>query len=149
MAGGSSTSLIPECPEQPVAIMALALTPGVANDIAFSLKNPELQDCYISKVVIVISTAGGTAGSHLDVGIADDASGSGLAVNIFDDVDLNSSGLLDSWIPSDGGLQQKWILWKNDGSVSGSYIVGKIVDANASSLSGTAYITYILENRNV
>ncbi len=141
MAGGSSTSLIPE---YPVAIMALALTPGVANDIAFSLKNPESQDCYISKVVIVISTAGGTAGSHLDVGIADDASGSGLAVNIFDDVDLNSSGLLDSWIPSDGGLQQKWILWKNDGS--GSYIVGKIVDANASSLSGTAYITYILEN---
>lgn len=47
------------------------LIAGNANRVSFAWHDPEVQDILIKKVVIEITTSGGTIGSHLDVGIAD------------------------------------------------------------------------------
>lgn len=47
------------------------LSAGNNDTLGFVWHNPENQDIFIKKIVINITNAGGTVGSHLDVGIAD------------------------------------------------------------------------------
>jgi len=118
------------------------LTAGVANAIAFSWHNPEAQDILIRKVVVEVTTAGGTVGSHLDVGIADDAAGTNRGIEFFDDLLLNSVQINDSWLAGDGGQQTKWVFCQDTASAVDDWIVGQILDANAASLVGRYYIEY-------
>jgi len=119
------------------------LTAGVANAICFAWNNPETQDILIKKVVVEVTTAGGTVGSHLDVGIADDAIGTNRGTEFFDDLLLNTVQIDDSWVAGDGGTQTKWVFCEDQAAVANDWVVGQILDANAASLVGKYYIEYI------
>ena len=120
-----------------------SLTAGVANAICFAWNNPEAQDILIKKVVIEVTTGGGTAGSHLDVGIADDAAGTNRGTEFFDDLLLNTAQIDDSWVAGDGGTQIKWVFCDDSAAVANDWVVGQILDANAASLVGRYYIEYV------
>ena len=119
-----------------------SLTAGNANAIAFSWNNPEAQDILVNKVVVEVTTGGGTVGSHLDVGIADDATGTNRGTEFFDDLLLNSVQIDDSWVAGDGGTQTKWVLQQDNASATDDWIVGQILDANAAALVGRWYVEY-------
>ena len=118
------------------------LTAGNANAICFAWHNPEAQDILIKKVIVEVTTAGGTPGSHLDVGIADDAAGTNRGTEFFDDLLLNSAQVDDSWVGGDGGTQTKWVFCQDSVSATDGWVVGQILDANAASLVGRYYIEY-------
>jgi len=120
-----------------------SLTAGIANAIGFSWHNPEAQDILIKKVVVEVTTGGGTVGSHLDVGIADDTAGTNRGTEFFNDLLLNSAQIDDSWVAGDGGTQTKWVLCQDSASATDGWLVGQILDANAASLVGKYYIEYI------
>ena len=112
-----------------------SLTAGNANAVAFAWHNPELQDVLIKKVTIRITTPGGTAGSLLDVGIADDATGTNLGAEFFDDLDLNTAVTSDQDITA--------VLCQDSVSATDGWVVGKILAQNAGSLVGSYYIEYM------
>lgn len=117
------------------------LTAGNANAIAFAWHNPELQDILIKKVTIRITTPGGTAGSLLDVGIADDAAGTNRGTEFFDDVDLNTAAIVKSTIATPG-TQTVEVFCQDSVSATDGWIVGQILVENAASLVGSYYIEY-------
>lgn len=120
-----------------------SLTAGNANAIGFAWHNPESQDILIKKVVIEVTTVGGTVGSHLDVGIADDAAGTNRGTEFFDDLLLNSVQVNDDWKAADGGNQTKWVVCQDSVSATDGWVVGQILDANAAGLVGKYYIEYV------
>ena len=89
-----------------------------------------------------MTTAGGTPGSHLDVGIADDATGTNRGTEFFDDLDLNAGQVNESWVGGDGGQQTKWVFCQDSASATDGWVVGQILDANAANLVGGYYIEY-------
>lgn len=119
------------------------LTAGNANAIGFAWHNLELQDIYIKKVVVTVTTGGGTVGSHLDVGIADDATYTNGGTEFFNDLLLNNVQVNDSTNAADGGNQTKWVFCQDSVSATDGWVVGKILDANAASLVGSYYIEYV------
>ncbi len=119
------------------------LTAGNANDICFYWNNPEIQDIIIKKVVVETTTAGGTGGSQLDVGIADDAAGTNRGTEFFDDLLLHTTQIHDSWVGGDGGTQTKWVACQDIASATDDWIVGQILTQNAASLVGKFYIEYV------
>ena len=119
-----------------------SLTAGVANAISFAWNNPETQDVLIKKVVVEITTGGGTVGSHLDVGIADDAAGTNRGTEFFNDLLLNNVAIDDSFVAGDGGTQTKWVFCEDNVAVANDWVVGQILDANAAALVGKYYIVY-------
>ncbi len=118
-----------------------SLTAGNANAIAFAWHNPELQDILIKKVTIRITTPGGTAGSLLDVGIADDATGTNRGTEFFNDVDLNAAAIVKSTVATPG-TQTVEVFCQDSVSATDGWIVGQILVANAASLVGSYYIEY-------
>lgn len=120
-----------------------SLTNGVVNAIALAWHNPELQDILVKKVTIEVTQVGGTAGSHLDVGIADDAAGTNRGTEFFDDLLLNSLQTNNSEYAMDGGQQVKPVFCQDNASATDGWVVGQILDANASSLQGKYYIEYM------
>jgi len=125
-----------------LTLLTGVLTAGVANAIGFAWNNPEAQDITIKKVVVEVTTAGGTVGSHLDVGIADAAAGTNRGTEFFDDLLLNSAIVDDSWAAGDGGTQTKWVLCEDSAAAADDWVVGQILDADAASLVGRYYIVY-------
>lgn len=119
-----------------------SLVPGVINAISFAWHNPEFQDIYIKKIIISITTGGGTVGSHLDVGISDDSIGTNRGTEFFNDLLLNNIQINESLLAADGGTQTKWVFCQDNISVTDGWIVGQILDANASLLAGSYYIEY-------
>lgn len=119
-----------------------SLTAGNANAICFAWHNPEAQDILIKKVVIEVTTGGGTPGAHLDVGIADDATGTNRGTEFFDDLDLDAVAIRDSWLVGDGGQQTKYVFCQDSVSATDGWIVGQILTQNAASLVGKYYIEY-------
>ncbi len=119
------------------------LIAGNANAIGFAWHAPVAEDILIKKVVIEVTTGGGVGGSHLDVGIADNAAGLNRGVEFFDDLLLNVVQIDDSWVGGDGGTQTKWVICQDSQSATDAWIVGEILDANAASLVGKFYIEYV------
>jgi hypothetical protein len=120
-----------------------SLTAGNANTIAFAWHNPDAQDILIRKVVIEVTVSGGTVGSHLDVGIADDAIGTNRGNEFWDDLLLNNVQINDSYLAADGGNQTKWVFGQDSASATDGWVVGQILDANAANLVGKYYIDYV------
>jgi hypothetical protein len=116
------------------------LTAGNANAIAFAAINPAGAVRFATKVVIDVTTPGGTAGSLLQVGLADAADGTNIGTEFFPaaGLDLNTAAINDSWNTTDTGVQVKFVVWAASGA--DSYIVGKILTQNAASLAGKYYI---------
>jgi hypothetical protein len=121
------------------------LTAGNANAIFFSWHNPEAQDILIKKVVIEITTPGGTALSVGQVGIADDATGTNLGTEFFPaaGIDLNTAAIYDSWNVADTGQQVKWIFCEDSAAATNGWVVGQILTQNATALVGRYYIEYV------
>ena len=120
-----------------------SLTSGNANAIGFAWHNPEGQDILIKKIAVNVTTGGGTVGSHLDVGIADDAAGTNRGTEFFNDLLLNTAQVDDSWVAGDGGTQTKWVSCQDSASATDGWVVGQILDANAASLVGSYYIEFV------
>ncbi len=120
-----------------------SLTAGNANAIAFAFHNFYAQDGLIAKVTIEVTTAGGTPGSLLQVGIADDATGTNLGSEFFTAIPLNTPAIYDSYLVGDTGAQTKWIFIQDSASATDGWIVGKITVQNAASLVGKYYITVV------
>jgi hypothetical protein len=120
-----------------------SLTSGVANAIAFAWHNPNAQDVLVTKVAVEITTGSVTANSVVDVGIADDATGTNRGVEFFDDLDANDVDINDSWLAGDGGTQTKWVLLQDSASATDGWIVGQILVADAAALVGKYYIEIV------
>lgn len=119
-----------------------SLTAGNANAIGFAWHNLEATGIMVKRLVINIGTPGGTAGSHLDVGVADDAAGTNRGTEFFNDLDLNTTANRDSWVAGDGGTQTSYVYIEDVTVATNGWIVGQILDANAAALGGGYYIEY-------
>jgi hypothetical protein len=108
-----------------------SLTAGNANAFAFAWQNPEAQAIVILEVMVDETTAGGTAGSLLDVGTA--ANATTTSDNLIDGADLNATNTLVS--------TARVKLAANGGATD--WITGQILVANAASLVGTYKVTYM------
>ncbi len=120
------------------------LVAGNANAYFFTWHNPEAQDILIRKVVIEITTPGGTGLSVGQVGISDNATGTNLGTEFFPaaGINLNTAAVLDSWNTTDTGVQTKFVLCQDSASSTDGWIVGKILTQNAASLVGRYYVYY-------
>jgi hypothetical protein len=130
---------------QGVLVTSGSLSAGTTNTISFYTRNPVAVDGWVTKVCISVTTGGGTGGSVLKVGIADDTSGTNLGSEFFTGLNLNATALYDSWTSGDTGAQTKWITLEDNASATDSYVVGKILTQNASSLVGKYYVFQIVK----
>ena len=108
------------------------LVPGVANAIAAAWQNTEAVPIIVEKVYVRLTAGGGTAGATMDVGSAPDAL-TGTA-NLITGLDITSPTLK----PTDCGMV--CVLDAAGGTTD--WVTFQILDANAESLAGSAYIRY-------
>jgi hypothetical protein len=120
-----------------------SLAAGNANAISFARQNPEAANILVQKVVVEITTPGGTALSVLKVGLADDAAGTNIGTQFFTGLDANSAKVNDSTVVGDTGAQFEWQWTAPNGAANYGWIVGQILTQNAASLAGKYYVTYI------
>jgi hypothetical protein len=124
-------------------IAKVALTAGDANDFAFAWQNPESSRILVKRVIVDVTTAGGTANSVLDVDVVANATSTGD--DMLDGIDINATAVYDSLNATDNGTNgegKTWAVDENGGT--NDYVTGKILVANATSLVGNAYIEYII-----
>lgn len=115
-----------------------ALAADVSGNFAFTWQNPETTKVIVHRVVIDITTAGGTAGSKLDIGVV--ASATSTGDNLIDGLDLNNADVSDNVM--DGGTNGKSVQKMDEYNGSNDWITGKILEKDASSLVGKYYIHY-------
>lgn len=120
------------------------LTAGAANAFALSEQNPYTRDLIIDRVIVRVTTAGGTANSVLDVDVVAGATDTGD--DILDGASINDTftGIYDSLNSTDNGTNgegKSWV-WDKKGGTN-DYLTGKILVANASSLVGKIYVHVI------
>jgi len=115
-----------------------ALVPGNANAFAFAWQNPYPTAVLVTRVIIDVTTPGGTALSVLDVGIAADATTH--SDNLVDGMDLNTAGLYDNLDNPGVNGKSKQKLAANGGA--NDWVTGQILVANAAALAGKYYIYY-------
>lgn len=122
-------------------VKRVALTAGNANAFAFAWQNPEDKKIVVTKLVVDVTTAGGTATSVLDVARVAGATDTGDT--IIDGADLNAVSEYDNLgDPGTNGTSKAYKLDAKDGT--NDYITGKILVANAASLAGYVYIEYFI-----
>jgi hypothetical protein len=119
-------------------VVRVPLVPGAANAYAFAFQNPESANIIIERVMVNITTAGGTAGALLNVGTG--ATATTASSNLLTGLNINQTGVYDNL--SDAGASGKSRALLNIAGGATSYITGQITTANASALAGTAYIVY-------
>lgn len=118
-----------------VKVAKVPVTGGGADDIAIAWLNPVSAAVIVTRVVVDITTAGGTSSSVLDIGTAADAdTGSD---NLIDGANANAVAVYDNVDDqgTNGTAKQK--------VPAGEYVTGQIKAAAAQDLAGTAYICYI------
>jgi hypothetical protein len=113
-------------------------TAGLQNIISFNWQNPESTKILVTKVALIVTAGGGTAGATMDIGPC--ASATDTGDTLIDGVDITAAGVFDN-ITNKGnnGLPQV-VLDENGGT--NDFITGKIIGANAASLDGKVYIFY-------
>lgn len=120
------------------------LTAGAQNAFALSVVNPYTRTLIIDRVLVRVTTGGGTASATLDVDV--DADGATGGLDIFEGIDISSSttGLYDSLNDTDSGSggDGKAIIWDKVGGTS-PYLTAQILDAAAASLVGKVYVHVI------
>ena len=119
-------------------VAKVALTAGVANAFAFAWQNPESNAVLVTRVIVDITTAGGTATAVMDVGVV--ANATSTAADIFNDIDLNSAAISDNLLVAGTGQGGVHKLDENGGTTP--YITGKILTEKAEALVGNVYIIY-------
>lgn len=116
-----------------------SLTAGNANAWAFSWVNPESSKIIVSRVVIYLTTAGGTGSSVLNVGPG--ATATTADDTLIDGLDLNTTGVFDNVENQGTNGKSTCVLDESGGTTT--YINGQILVANAASLVGKYYIYYM------
>ena len=119
-------------------IAKVALTAGNANAYAFAWQNPEESKIVVERVLVNLTTAGGTATSVLDIGVV--ANATSTADTLIDGLDLNTTGLFDNIV--DKGTNGKARQLVDEKGGASDYVTGKILVANAAALVGDVYIVY-------
>ena len=137
---GINADLIDAAYQSGVKVAKGVLVAGLADAIAFAWQNPESTEVLVQRVIVDVTTAGGTVSSVLDVGVTDTASAS--AADIMDNADLNSTGVTDHSLVAGAGLGGVHKLGESGGT--NDYVTGTIRTANASALVGKYYIEYIV-----
>lgn len=117
-------------------VAKVALAGGGTNDFAFAWKNPERSDIIVARVLVDITTKGGTATAVLNVGTADDAATG--SDNLINGLDANATGLFDNI--TDNGTNGK----SRQRLAVGKFITGQIATEDAGDLAGNVYIEYFL-----
>lgn len=118
-------------------VVVTSLQKGDADDFAFAWENSTGEDIIITRVLIDVTTAGGTGSSTLSVGTAADATTE--SADLITGADLNTTAAYDNLdIAGDGVVTFK----KLD---AGEFITGRIKAANAASLEGDVYIFYVIK----
>jgi len=87
-----------------------------------------------------VTTAGGTASSVMDVGVAANATTHGD--DIIDGIDINAVAVYSSNDEDDAGTNGKACVKLDEKDGTNDYITGQILTQNAASLAGYAYIFY-------
>ena len=85
-----------------VIVASGALASGLVNTIAFAWQNPLGTEILVQRVIIDITTGGGTATADLDVGVVDAADET--AADIINDLDLEATGVCDHLLESGAGV---------------------------------------------
>ncbi|MDD4453675.1 MAG: hypothetical protein PHZ06_12700 [Proteiniphilum sp.] len=120
-----------------VKIVTAALTAGVQDAFCLAWENPEAVPILVTRILVDITTAGGTAAAVLDFGAAADATTT--SATLLDGVDANAVAIYDNLLAANqGGTVVK--LDENGGTTA--FITGQILTAAASDLVGNAYIFY-------
>jgi hypothetical protein len=116
------------------------LASGNADAYAFAWQNPEATGVIVQRVMIDVTTAGGTGSSVLNVGTA--ANATTTSDNLIDGINLNADALYDN--VTDGGTNGKSRQRLDAMAGTTDYVTGQILVANAASLVGKYYIEYVL-----
>lgn len=114
------------------------LKAGNANAFAFVWENPEASKIIVTRVLINITTAGGTGSSVLDVGVVADATST--ADTLINGLDLNATGIFDNITDKGEHGKSRQVVDEKGGT--NDYITGKILTQNAATLVGKYYIFY-------
>ena len=112
---------------------------AAADGFAFTWQNPETVGIIVEKVIVNITTAGGTASSVINVGTAADATTG--SDNLINGADANAAAAYDNI--TDGGTNGKTVQVMDEADGTTDYITGQIKTAKAENLVGYAYIFYI------
>lgn len=123
-----------------VKVASGALTAGLVNTFAFAWENPETSRILVTRVLVDVTTAGGTATAVLDVGPAADATTH--SDTLIDGVDLNAAAIYDNIDDQGTNGLSKVGVDENGGTTS--FITGQILTEAASALVGNYYIFYVL-----
>jgi hypothetical protein len=123
-------------------VLTYDITGGAADDFLLAEQNPYTDDVIIERVILEITTAGGTATAVLDMDVASSATGTGDS--IFDGVDANAAAISDSLNSTDNGTNGigKAIVWNGAGGTNDYLNIQQLVEA-ASSLVGKVYVHII------
>lgn len=114
------------------------LKAGNADDFAFAWENPEASKIIVTRVLINITTAGGTGSSVLNVGVV--ANATSTANTLIDGLGLNATGIFDNITDKGNSGKSRQVVDENGGA--NDYITGKILAQNAAALVGKYYIFY-------
>ena len=121
-------------------VVEVALTAGIANVFALAWENPEAVPIMVNRVVIDITTAGGTADAVLNVGSG--ATAATASDNLIDGIDLNAVDIYDNLVVLDAGTNGNTVAKLDENGGTTAFITGQILVATAAAMVGNAYIFY-------
>jgi len=127
-----------EVGEGSLKVVKVALTAGIANAFAFAWQNPETSPIAVTRVLLDVTTAGGTATAIMNIGTGDTATTA--SDNLIDGVDINAVALYDNI--TDGGSNGKARQHMTANGGNKDYITGQILTEKAEALVGNVYIHY-------
>jgi|GEM_PF-2320876 len=110
----------------------VALTPGVADEWAFSFQNPEATKIIVFKGMIRITAGGGTPLAVMNVGTGDEATSANN--NLWNELDITTPGIFQTT------CDKVFVLDEKGGTTD--FINGQIKTQNAEALAGDAYFWY-------
>ena len=113
-----------------------SLLSGNVDEFAFAWQNTTGEDIIITRVLVDVTTAGGTASATLTVGTAATATTEGD--DLITGADIDTTAAYDNLDLANEGVAT---FKKLD---DGEFITGRIKTANAASLAGDVYIFYAI-----
>jgi hypothetical protein len=123
-----------------VKVAEVALTAGAADAFCLAWQNPESSAIIVTRILVDVTTAGGTATAVLNFGSA--ASATTASDNLIDGVDANATATYDNLLAADAGSNGKTSQKLDANGGTTDYITGQIKTEAASNLVGNAYIFY-------
>ena len=113
-----------------------SLVSGDADDFAFAWENTTGEDIVIIRVIVDVTTAGGTPAATLTVGTAANATTEGD--NLITGADINATNAYDNLDLANEGVSTFQKL------PDGEFVTGRIKTASAAALRGDVYIFYCM-----